>query len=265
MRIELAPAVPARPGLADAFRHSLILAQRNLVELPRNPLLVVFTAVQPVMFVILFTQVFGGAIRVPGIRYIDFLIPGIAVQTLAFSSMTTAVGLAEDLQKGIIDRFRSLPIAASAVLVGRVLSDIVRLTATLLILLAVAMLIGFRFHSGLGPALALIVVGVVFGTAFSWMGASTGLRVGNPEAAQAASFVWLFPLIFASSAFVPIFTMPGWLQAFAKVNPVTVVIDTLRALVLGGPVAGGLWRSLAWTAVITVVFAALAVRRYRRV
>ncbi|HVE92315.1 MAG TPA: ABC transporter permease [Actinomycetota bacterium] len=250
--------------MRQAAAHSLIVARRNLLQLPRTPQLLVFTAVQPVMFVLLFSYVFGGAIRIPGLKYIDFLIPGIVVQTVAFGTMTTAVGLAEDLSKGIVDRFRSLPISRVAVIAGRVIADAARTAFTVLLIIAVGSLIGFRFHAGPAAAVGVVAIGILFGFAFSWVAVNIGLRVGNPESAQAASFLWLFPLTFASSAFVPPETMPRLLRAFAEANPITKVIDALRVLVLGGPAARAVLTALAWIVGILFVFAPLAVRRFRR-
>jgi len=267
---------------ADAQRHSiawtvsdaLTLTKRNLLKYVRLPTLLIFSTVQPVMFVLLFRYVFGGAIVVPGLRsYVDYLMPGIFVQTVVFGSTQTGVGLAEDLSKGLIDRFRSLPMARSAVLAGRTLSDTVRNMFVVLLMTAVGMAVGFRFHGGILEFAAALLLGVLFGLAFSWISALIGLAAGNVEAAQASSFVWIFPLTFASSAFVPVRSMPGWLQAWAKVNPVSITVDALRSLSLGQPLAhqvvGGsttvhVLESLAWIAGILLVFVPLAVLRYRK-
>jgi ABC-2 type transport system permease protein/oleandomycin transport system permease protein len=261
--VPLATRVP-RVGLRGVAVHALVLAWRNLAQIPRNPQLLVFIAIQPVMFTLLFAYVFGGAISTPGVDYIDFLVPGILVQTVAFGTTATAVGLSEDLHKGLVDRFRAMPIARSAVLAGRVLSDAVRLLVTVAIIVGVGALIGFDFQAGVGRAVAFVAVAVAFGVALSWVAALIGLAVSNPEVAQSAGFIWLFPLTFASSAFVPTGSMPGWLQAFADVNPITLTVDGLRALALGGDL-DPVWWSLLWVAGITAVAAPAAVARYRRI
>ena len=233
-----APLLYQRPrGVAAIIKDGSILTWRNLVQLPRTPELVLFTLIQPVMFVLLFNYVFGGSIGAslpPGVSYAQFLIPGIMVQTIVFGTSATSVGLAEDLQKGLVDRFRSLPIARSAVLSGRIMADTVRLTVVATILILVGYLVGFRFEGGLGWGLCMIVVAVSFGFAMSWIMANIGMAVKDPETAQTAGFVWLFPLTFVSSVFVPVTTMPGWLQTIARNNPVTLVANLLRELSVGG-------------------------------
>ncbi len=248
--------------VADA----LVLTRRNLIKYVRVPTLLAFSTIQPVMFVLLFTYVFGGAIgaTTPGIAYIDYLIPGIFVQVSVFGSTNTGVGLADDMSKGLVDRFRSLPMSRSAVLAGRTTSDLVRNLFVVLLMTLVATIIGFRFHAGAPKAIAAMLLAATFGFAFSWISATIGLAVKDVESAQAAGFIWVFPLVFASSAFVPITTMPGWLQAFAEINPITVTVDSIRALVLGGPIWTHLWKSLAWILGILAVFVPLAVNRYRR-
>jgi ABC-2 type transport system permease protein/oleandomycin transport system permease protein len=249
------------PVLSD----TLVMTRRNLLHYVRVPSLVIFSTITPVMFVVLFAFVFGGAIKVPGLSYVDFLMPGIFVQTIAFGSTQTGIGLAEDLSRSMVDRFRSLPMTRFAVLAGRILADTLRNILVVVLMTGVGLMVGFRFHNGLLPIVGGLGLLVLFAVAFSWISAVIGLSVGNVEAAQSAGFVWVFPLTFASSAFVPVFTMPGWLQAFAKANPVTIVVDALRALFLGvGPTSTLVLRSLAWIVAITVVFVPLAVRRYRR-
>jgi ABC-2 type transport system permease protein/oleandomycin transport system permease protein len=241
------------------------MTRRNLLHYVRVPSLVIFSTITPVMFVVLFAFVFGGAIKVPGLSYVDFLMPGIFVQTIAFGSTQTGIGLAEDLSRSMVDRFRSLPMTRFAVLAGRILADTLRNILVVVLMTGVGLLVGFRFHNRLLPIVGGLGLLVLFAVAFSWISAVIGLSVGNVEAAQSAGFVWVFPLTFASSAFVPIFTMPGWLQAFAKANPVTIVVDAMRALFLGvGPASTLVLRSLAWIVAITVVFVPLAVGRYRR-
>jgi ABC-2 type transport system permease protein/oleandomycin transport system permease protein len=256
---------PAASGLSWAVRDTLVLAGRSVRRLTREPELLFFSTVQPVMFVLLFRYVFGGAINTGPIPYVDFLMPGIFVQTTCFASTGTGVALADDLSKGIIDRFRSLPMARSAVLAGRTLSDLLRMTFTVLIMLAVGTAVGFRIHRGVLHAVAALALVVAFGFAFSWISAWIGMTVRTVEAANLAGFVWLFPLTFASSAFAPLESMPGWLQAFAKAGPVTPTVDAVRALVIGGPTARPLLQSIAWIVGITIVFSWLSVRRYRRI
>jgi len=257
---------PVRGGVGWAVRDALALARRNLRHTTRQPELLFFSTVQPVMFLLLFLYVFGGAIaNPPGLSDADFLVPGILVQTTAFASTNTGVGLANDLSKGIVDRFRSLPIARSAVLAGRTAGDLVRMLAIALIIVLVGLLVGLRPDSLPGVVAAIGVV-TLFGFAFSWISAWIGLSVKTVEAANLAGFVWLFPLTFASSAFVPLDTLPGWLQAFAKSTPVTPTVEAVRGLLNEGvPVRSPLLQSLAWSVGLTVVFSVLAVRRYRKV
>jgi ABC transporter DrrB family efflux protein len=267
----LAPPAPSpRPApalhrLRWAVSDALTLTKRNLIHNVRSPELLVFATIQPVMFVLLFRYVFGGAIATPGVRYVDYLMPGIFVQTTAFASTNTGVGLAEDLTKGIIDRFRSLPMARSAVLAGRTFADLVRMVFVVLVMTAVGVAVGLRFHVGVVAAVAALAVTIVFGFAMSWISATIGMLVTDVETANVAGFIWLFPLTFASSAFVPLASMPGWLQAFAKVNPVTNTCDAARALIVGGPTARPLLATAAWIVGILVVFVPLSVARYRRV
>ncbi|MFQ5794388.1 MAG: ABC transporter permease [Candidatus Bipolaricaulia bacterium] len=258
---------PASVGqtLIWTISDALVMTKRNLMYYVRLPQLLVFSTIQPVMFVLLFNYVFGGAINLPGIDYINYLLAGIFVQAVVFGSTQTGVGLADDLSKGMVDRFRSLPMARSAVLAGRTLADTVRNTFVVLLMTGVGSLIGFRFQAGFLDAIAALILVVLFGLAFSWISATIGLSVKNVETAQVAGFIWVFPLVFASSVFVPVDTMPTALQAFAKVNPITVTVDTVRAFALGWPVDASLWKSLAWIAGILAVFVPLAVSRYRRI
>jgi len=264
-----APGLPAGPGVGVRFRwavtDTLTITRRNLLVWMRVPAYLVFTVIQPVIFVLMFRYVFGGAIpvNVPG-GYVNFLIPGIVAQTAAFASFGTAIALAMELKKGVIDRLRSMPMARSAVLAGRLVADTGRMTVTILIIIGVGYAVGFWFLNGFLPAVAMIVLAIVFGVAICCISAFTGLAIGDEESVQAFGLIWLFPLTFLSSAFVPIETMPGWLQAFANNQPVTYVVDTMRALALGGPVQASLWKSLAWLAGIFIVFLPLAVRAYRR-
>lgn len=251
------------------FSDTLVMTKRNLVYYTRQPQLIVFATVQPVMFLLLFTYVFGGAIDTGAGTgdYINFLLPGVLVQTVVFAATQTTVGLSDDLSKGMIDRFRSLPMARSAVLAGRTLADTVRMLFTIVIMLAVGTLIGFRFQDGLFNGLIGVAVAVAFGHAFTWISALIGLLVKNPEAAQVAGFIWVFPLVFASSIFVPPETMPDWLAAFAENQPITAIANAIRAMFLGGPFGGmdEVLIALAWSAAIFVIFVPLAVWQYRRV
>jgi ABC transporter DrrB family efflux protein len=263
-------AVPlADPGLLTRIRwavsDTLTIARRNLLVWMRVPAYIVFTVIQPVMFVLMFRFVFGGAIpvNVPG-GYVNFLMPGIIAQTAAFACFGTAIALAQELQKGVIDRLRSMPMARSAVLAGRLVADTIRMSITLLIVLGVGYAVSFRFSNGFAAAVGMMVLAIVFGLAFCCVAAYTGLAIGDEESVQAFGLIWLFPLTFVSSAFVPIATMPGWLQAFANNQPVTYVVNTMRALAIGGPVEANLLKSIAWLAGIFIVFAPLAVRAYRR-
>jgi len=243
---------------------TLIIAERNLVRLKRAPDLLLAFTVQPVMFVLLFAYVFGGAIRTPGYDYVDFLLPGIIVQNIAFGGFVTAIGLNEDLKKGLIDRFRSLPMARPAVLAGRTLADVVTNLLSVVILLVTGLIIGFTFDASLAEILGGIALLLLFGYAFSWVFALVGLLVSSPEAANSLGFIAVFPLTFISSAFVPAESMPAVLEAFAQVNPFTIVVDAMRALWLGAPAGNSVWGAVLWSLVIIAVFAPLAVRRYRR-
>lgn len=265
-------AGPARGTLAAALRDAWIVAQRNLRAYKRQPQVLIFLLIQPIMFILLFSYVFGGAIDAPGTTYRSYLVPGIIAQSVTFNTAGTSIAVAEDLSKGIMDRFRSLPMSSSAVLAGRVVSDAIVSVVTVLLMGVVGYLVGFRIQNGVLPALGALVLLVAFGFTFSWIAAVIGLAVREPEAAQSAGFMWLFPLNFVSSVFVPIETMPGWMQAFADINPITLTVDATRALLLGpewATFAGvDLGRSLlgaiAWMAAVLVVFVPLASRGWKR-
>jgi ABC transporter DrrB family efflux protein len=245
----------------------LIVAGRNMRHFTRQPQLLVFSTIQPIMFVILFSFVFGGAVgkSLPaGVDYKEFLLPGIFIQSVSFRASQTAVGLSEDLQRGVIDRFRSMPMARAAVLAGRTIADLVRNIFVIVLMAGVGYLIGFRFEEGAAAAVGSIMVVALFSLALSWIFVFVGLTVKVPEAAQSAGFVVIFPLIFASSIFVPVSTMPSWLESFAMISPVTSTVDAARALAIGGEVAGPLLHTLAWTVGILLVFVPLCVWRYRR-
>ncbi|HEX7609662.1 MAG TPA: ABC transporter permease [Solirubrobacteraceae bacterium] len=243
---------------------TVVIAERNLVRLPRAPELLLAFTVQPIMFVLLFRYVFGGAIVTPGYSYADFLIPGIIVQNIAFGGFVTALGLNEDLHKGLIDRFRSLPMSRAAVLAGRTLADVVTNALSATILVITGLLIGFAFHTSAAEVIAGFGLLLLFGYAFSWVFAFVGMLVKSPEAANSVGFIAVFPLTFISSAFVPVQSMPAALRAFAEVNPFTLVVNAIRSLWLGAPAGNNIWGSIAWSFAILAVFAPLAVARYRR-
>jgi ABC-2 type transport system permease protein/oleandomycin transport system permease protein len=252
-------------SLAMAASDTAVLAGRNLKRIPRQPDLLIAYTIQPVMFVLLFVFVFGGAIRTPGFDYVDFLMPGIIVQSIAFGGFVTALGLSEDVQKGLIDRFRSLPMARSAVLAGRTLSDIPLNLLSLAVLLAVGFAAGFNFDSDLAKIVLGVVLLLFFGYAFSWIFALVGLYSSTPETANSIGFTAIFPLTFASSAFVPVASMPDGLRQFAEVNPITTVVDAVRHLWLSTPANSDVWMGFVWCVILIAVFAPLAVRRYREV
>jgi ABC transporter DrrB family efflux protein len=245
---------------------TLVIAERNLIRLPRAPDLLLAFTVQPIMFVLLFRYVFGGAIHVPHGSYADFLLPGIVVQNIAFGGFVTALGLNEDVHKGLIDRFRSLPMARPAVLAGRTIADIFTNALSIVVLVITGLIIGFSFHTNALDVIAGFGLLLLFGYAFSWVFAFLGLLVSSPESANSVGFIAVFPLTFISSAFVPVSSMPSVLRAFAKVNPFTIIVDAMRHLWIGYPSGGNnVWGAVVWSFVIIAVFAPLAVARYRRV
>ncbi len=263
----LRPHVPSTAELRSAWTDALVVTGRNMRNFIRQPQLLIFSTIQPVMFVLLFAYVFGGAVKgslPPGVDYIDFLLPGIFVQSVAFRATQTAVGLSDDLRRGVVDRFRSMPMARSAVLIGRTVADLVRNVVILGLMTAVGYLIGFRFQAGPLNALACVVVVSAFGFALSWIFAFVALTVRGAEAAQSAGFVVIFPLVFASSVFVPVSSMPGWLQAIATVSPVTLTANTARTYALDGGIPTSLAGGAAWIVGLLVVFIPLCVWRYRR-
>jgi ABC transporter DrrB family efflux protein len=244
-----------------------VVTTRNLRHFWRQPDLLLFSTIQPIMFVVLFVYVFGGAVgrALPsGVSYVDYLLPGIFVQSVTFRASQTAVGLSEDLRRGVIDRFRSMPMARSAVLLGRTIADLVRNVLIIGLMVVVGYLVGFRFHAGVLPALGCVALVAAFGFALSWIFAFVSLVVRGAESAQTAGFVLLFPLVFASSVFVPVASMPSWLQPFAKASPVTLTADAARTLALTGGIPSSLGESLAWVVGILAVFVPLSVWRYRR-
>ena len=252
-------------SLAMSASDTLVLAKRNLARIPRQPDLLIAYTVQPVMFVLLFVFVFGGAIQTPGFEYVDFLMPGIIVQSIAFGGFVTALGLAEDVKKGLIDRFRSLPMSRGAVLLGRTFSDVALNCLSLVVLFAVGFAAGFNFiDASVVDVVAGIVLCLFLGYAFSWIFALVGLYSSSPETANAIGFTLIFPLTFASSVFVPVDSMPDGLRQFAEVNPFTTISDAVRSLWLGTPAHTDVWMAFVWCFALIAIFAPLAVARYRR-
>jgi ABC transporter DrrB family efflux protein len=269
-----------RVKLSDALIHTGVITKRNTLRVVRLPQLLLFSTIQPVMFLLLFNYVFGGAISIGGQggsvsgsdNYINWLIPGILVQTAVFGATATALGLTEDLGAGVIDRFRSLPMARSAVLAGRTIADLVRNTFVNGLMLVVGFLMGWRFEQGVARMLLGVALALLFGYAFSWVMATIGLLAKTPETAQSAGFLPIFPLVFASSVFVPTASMPAWLRVFAENQPVSVIANAVRSLMIPEQALPFLdldqgtliWQSIAWIVGIVAVFAPLAVRQYRR-
>jgi ABC-2 type transport system permease protein/oleandomycin transport system permease protein len=245
---------------------TVVLARRNLKRIPRQPDLLLAYTVQPVMFVLLFVYVFGGAIQTPGFDYVDFLMPGIIVQSIAFGGFVTALGLTEDVHKGLIDRFLSLPMSRAAVLAGRTSSDVLLNCLSLFVLLAVGFVCGFNFIDATFAEILLgIVLLLLMGYAFSWIFALIGLISTTPETANSYGFMLIFPLTFASSVFVPAESMPNGLQQFAEANPFTTWADAVRSLWIGTPANSDVWMSFVWIALLLVIFVPLAIHRYRTV
>ena len=251
-------------ALALVVADTAVIARRNLLRIPRQPDLLVSFTIQPIMFLLLFAYVFGGAIATPGLDYKDFLVPGIVAQSMTFGGFVTAIGLSDDLRKGLIDRFRSLPMARSAVLAGRTLADVATNAVQLTLLVVVGLIIGFSFHTSAPLVIGGILLMLLFGYAFSWIFAFIALHSSSGESAQALGFIVIFPITFASSAFVPTGSMPDWLKAFAENNPFTTVVDALRHLWLGTPAHNDVWGAVAWSIGLWVLFSLLAVRGYRR-
>lgn len=244
------------------------IAKRNLLRYIRLPRLIFFSSIQPIIFLTLFNFVFGGALDKSGAalhgKYINYLLPGIMVQVTLFGGLQTGIGLASDLTTGIFTRFRSLPMSRSAVLAGRTIADMIRNIVVIAIMLAYGYILGFRFSNGIGNALAMIALIVLFGFAFSWVAAYLGMTTKDPETAQLSGFLFVFPLVFASAAFVPVASMAKWLQHFANNQPITFATNAARHLALGVPSHGDIWKMLAWTLGILLVFIPLSVRIYRK-
>ena len=253
-------------SVSTTVEDTMVLARRNLLRIPRQPDLLIAYTVQPVMFVLLFVYVFGGAIQTPGFDYVDFLMPGIIVQSIAFGGFVTALGLSEDVKKGLIDRFRSLPMSRAAVLNARTSSDILLNCLSLVVLLAVGFVCGFNFiDSSVGQVILGIILLLLLGYAFSWIFALVGLFSSTPETANSIGFTLIFPLTFASSLFVPAQTMPDGLRQFAEANPFTTIADAVRSLWIGTPANSDVWMAFVWCIALIAIFAPLAVSRYRKV
>jgi len=271
-----APPSPATMHRGSAVADALTLTWRNVLNIRRNPQLLVFSTIQPVLFILMFRYVFGNAIRLPDptFPYVDYLMPGIFAQTVAFGAIGTGIGLAEDMAKGLVERFRSLPMARSAVLVGRSLADLARNVFVQILMVLVGVLVGFRIHDGFLNLVYAILILLVFGFALSWLFALIGIATRNAETTQAAAFPLVAPLVFASSAFVAVDTLPTWLQGFARNQPVSVTIAAVRKLILGPELSAKIGltestsslviKSLLWSIGIVAVFAPIAVARYRR-
>jgi len=247
-----------------AISDTLVLGVRNLKRIPRAPDLLISFTLQPLMFVLLFVYVFGGAIDTPGHEYVDFVIPGLIAQTMFFGGFVTAIGLADDLKKGLIDRFRSLPMSRGAVLAGRTLADVATNTLSLAVMVGVGLIIGFSFDANPLEIVAGIGLMLLFGYAFSWIFALFALVASSAESAQAIGFMVIFPLTFISSAFVPIESLPNGLEQFAEGNPFTVAVDAMRALWIGDPAGNSIWGAVVWSLGLIGLFAWLSVGRYKR-
>ncbi|HJP65212.1 MAG TPA: ABC transporter permease [Actinomycetota bacterium] len=253
-----------RLGVRAALSHTLTIARRNLLQIKADPEQLVGMTIQPLMFLVLFVYVFGGAIAGSSREYLQFALPGIIVQGMAFTGFQTALGLNKDFGQGLIDRFRSLPMARGAVVAGRITADAVRVAWGVVIMAVFGVIIGFRFEGGIAGALGGLALVTAFGITMCWPMAFIGVTARSPEAVNTGGFLVILPLTFASTVFAPAETMPGWLQSFVKVNPISYVVDAARGLMIGGPVAGPLWKGLLWMVAIVAVFAPLAVARYRR-
>lgn len=257
------PPTP-RPRPNGLAADALTMTRRNLLRLWRTPQLILFTFIGPIVMVVLFDVVFGGSVATSDLDYIDFLIPGILIQTAVFDGTSTAIAITQDIQRGSLDRFTSLPIRRSAVLIGRTLTDLVRASATALVVLGVGFLVGFRASEGLGALALGVALAVAFGHTFHWAYAYLGLKLKDPTVVQSAGYLPIFPLVFAASTFAPVENMPGWLQPFSQHQPVTVTVDAVRAIMHGGDVAGPLTQSLLWIAGLLVLWSTLATRAFAR-
>ncbi|MFF5974079.1 ABC transporter permease [Streptomyces sp. NPDC012769] len=272
---DTAPRPKARGALAQSIADSLVVTKRNLIRMMRIPEMIIFGLIQPIMFVVLFSYVFGGSMQIGGSTspevYREFLMAGIFAQTVTFATAGAGAGIADDMHKGLIDRFRSLPMARGAVLTGRTLADLVQTALTVVVLVIVALLVGWRVHEGIPKALGAFALLLLLGYAFSWIGALIGLSVRTPEAATSGGLIWLFPVTFISNAFVDSSKLPSWLQPIAEWNPFSATVQACREL-FGNPgvspsdawpMQHPVWASLLWSLLIIVVFRTLAVRKYR--
>jgi ABC transporter DrrB family efflux protein len=254
-----------RLTLAETLADSRVMAGRQLRKILRRPMYVGYLFVQPVIFVLLFRYVFGGAINTGDVSYVDYLLPGIITMTAIFGALTTGLGLTEDMAAGVVDRFRSLPIARSAVLIGRTAADLATNLVTLIVMLLIGLAVGFRPSRPIYDVVLAFALILAFAYVFSWISAFVGVSVRNPETAQSVGFIWVFPLVFASSAFVPTAHMPGIVHTFADINPVTLVVNAARALTIGhGEVLAPTLGTLAWLTGLLLVFVPLSVRAFRR-
>ncbi|AXB47642.1 ABC transporter permease [Amycolatopsis albispora] len=261
----LAPVRPLQRGrLQWAITDTLVLTKRSLRHIPRIPDQLIFATVNPIIFVLLFRYVFGGAIGTPGMTYPDFLMAGIFVQTVAFGAVNSGVGLAEDMSRGLVNRFRSLPMAPSAVLTGRILADVVRNSIIIVTGVLIGLVVGFRPTAGVGGWVAAIALLLLVSLTFSWVSSTIGLMVRNAEGAQSANYIWLLPLTFASSAFVPTESMPAGLRAFADYQPITVIVDAVRGFLLDEPLGWRGWGAFAWCVALVAICAPIAVRKFQR-
>jgi len=263
--VPTAPTSDTRARPFGLIRHSLILAGRSVTKIKRSPEQLIDVTLQPIIFTVLFVYLFGGAIAGSQHAYLETVLPALMVQTVLFASIAIGVNLNTDIGKGVFDRFRSLPIPRSAPLIGAVLGDIVRFVTSITVLVGFGFIIGFRIHTDPLRALAACLLVLLFALSLSWVAVLIGMIVKEPGTVQGIGFMVLFPLTFGSSMFVPVATMPGWLQSWVKVNPVTHLVDAARGLMIGGTdVAWPITQSLLWSIGITAVFAPLAVRAYRR-
>ena len=261
------PMAPRSDREAKQFplvRHSLALAGRSITKIRRTPEQLIDVTLQPILFTVVFVYLFGGAISGSTHAYLQYVLPALMVQTLLFSSIAIGVNLNTDVEKGVFDRFRSLPIARSAPLVGAVLGDVVRFVTSITVMIVFGYVIGFRIGTNPLEAFLGCLLALGFAMALSWFAVWLGMILRSSGSVQGIGFMLLFPLTFGSSMFVPVNTMPGWLQAWVKVNPVTHLTEAIRGLMVSGPVAGPVLQSLAWAAALVAVFAPLAVRAYRR-
>ena len=250
-------------SFANAITDTMLMTKRNLLHYVRVPQIIAFAVIQPIMFTVLFVYVFGGAINT-GVSYVDFLIPGIIVQTVVFGSMGSGINIAEDMQKGIMDRFRSLPIARGTVLAARVLTDTLRNALSVFIMAGVGFLMGYRFHGLWGDAALAVGMCVLIGLAFGWIATCIGLLVKDTQTAEIAGFTWVFPVVFASSIFVPVATMPAWLEWVAARNPITYAADAVRGWSLASPDFDAAIAASVWCVVLIAIFSTIAVWRFRR-